>query len=198
MRVLVTAFDPFGGERVNPAEQAVALLPEEIAGKEICKLTVPTVFGKAGDLVVQKMDELRPDAVVCVGQAGGRSAVTPERVAINVMDANIKDNEGNQPHDEPIVTDGPAAYFSTLPIKAMVQAIKDAGFSGAVSNTAGTFVCNSLLYTVLHHAGAKMPETRAVFIHVPYIPEQTADKKDAPSMPLSDIARALEAAIAAV
>ncbi len=198
MRVLVTAFDPFGGESVNPAEQAVALIPDEIAGKEICKLTVPTVFGKAGELVKSKMDELNPDAVICVGQAGGRSAVTPERVAINIMDASIKDNEGNQPQDEPIVSGGPAAYFSTLPIKSMVQAIKDAGLSGAVSNTAGTFVCNSLLYTVLHHAEQKMPGTRAVFIHVPYIPEQTQDKKDTPSMPLSDIARALEAAIASI
>ena len=198
MKVLVTAFDPFGGESVNPAEQAVGLLPDRINDKEIHKLTIPTVFGKAGELVIRKMDEIRPDAVICVGQAGGRSAVTPERVAINVMDANIKDNAGNQPQDEPVVPGGPAAYFSTLPIKNMVQAIKDAGLSGAVSNTAGTFVCNSLLYSVLHHAAVNMPDTRAVFIHVPYVPEQTVDKKDKPSMPLSDIVCALEAAIASI
>lgn len=198
MKVLVTAFDPFGGENVNPAEQAVIRLPDQIGDKEICKLTIPTVFGRAGALVIQKMDELRPDAVICVGQAGGRSAVTPERVAINIMDANITDNDGKQPSDEPVVPEGPAAYFSTLPIKAMVQAIKDAGLPGAVSNTAGTFVCNSLLYTVLHHAKTCMDGTRAVFIHVPYIPEQTVEKKDTPSMPLDDIVRALTAAIAAI
>lgn len=198
MKVLVTAFDPFGGESVNPAEQAVGLLPDQIGDKQITKLTIPTVFGRAGELVINKMDELHPDAVICVGQAGGRSAVTPERVAINMMDAGITDNDGKQPCDEPVVPGGPAAYFSTLPIKSMVQAIKEAGIPGAVSNTAGTFVCNSLLYTVLHHADSNMKDTRAVFIHVPYIPEQTAEKKDVPSMPLDVIVRALTAAIAAI
>ena len=198
MKVLVTAFDPFGGESVNPAEQAVGLLPDRINDNEIFKLTIPTVFGRAGELVINKMNELRPDAVICVGQAGGRSAVTPERVAVNIMDANIADNEGKQPVDEPVVPGGPAAYFSTLPIKEMVRGIKDAGLSGAVSNTAGTFVCNSLLYAVLHHAATKMQDTRAGFIHVPYIPEQTVNKKDTPSMPINDIGRALTAAIAAI
>ena len=198
MKVLVTAFDPFGGESVNPAEQAVDLLPDQIGDKQITKLAVPTVFGRAGELVIKKMDELHPDAVICVGQAGGRSAVTPERVAINMMDAGIADNDGRQPCDEPVIPGGPAAYFSTLPIKAMVQAIKDAGLPGAVSNTAGTFVCNSLLYTVLHHAENNMKDTRAVFIHVPYIPEQTTEKKDTPSMPLDDIVRALTAAITVI
>ena len=207
MKVMVTAFDPFGGESVNPAEQAVDLLPDQIGDKQITKLTVPTVFGRAGELVIKKMDELHPDAVICVGQAGGRSAVTPERVAINMMDAGIEDNDGRQPCDEPVIPGGPAAYFSTLPIKAMVQAIKDAGLPGAVSNTAGTFVCNSLLYSVLHHTAEHMKEThaennmkdtRAAFIHVPYIPEQTMEKKDTPSMPLDDIVRALTAAITAI
>lgn len=198
MRILVTAFDPFGGERVNPAEQAVKLLPDVIDGKEICKLTIPTVFGKAGEITIQKIRDLSPDAVICVGQAGGRNAVTPERVAINVMDAGITDNEGGQPVDVPVVPGGPAAYFSTLPIKNMVQAIKDAGLSAAVSNTAGTFVCNSLLYSVLHYTHTYVPSIRSTFIHVPYIPEQTADKPDKPSMPLEDIARALTAAISAI
>lgn len=195
MNILVTAFDPFGGESVNPAQQAVERLADTIGDAKINKLIIPTVFGKAAENVIAQMDLLRPDAVICVGQAGGRKAVTPERVAINVMDANIKDNIGQQPVDEPIVADGPAAYFSTLPVKAMVQAIRDAGLPGEVSNSAGTFVCNSLLYSVLHHAALHMPETRAVFVHVPYIPEQVAGKDGVASMPLDDIVRALSAAI---
>ena len=159
---------------------------------------MPTVFGRAAELVIEEMNAQRPDAVVCVGQAGGRRAVTPERVAINIMDAGITDNAGYSPKDIPIVADGPAAYFSTLPIKTMVQAIRDAGLPGEISNSAGTFVCNSLLYSVLHHAACHMPDTRAVFVHVPYIPEQTAGKENVPSMPLADIVRALEALIACV
>lgn len=195
MKVLVTAFDPFGGESINPAQQAVEQLPDVIGIHQIHKLIVPTVFGRAAEMVIREMDMIRPDAVVCVGQAGGRKAVTPERVAINIMDANIKDNEGNQPQDEMIVSGGPAAYFSTLPVKEMVRAIRNVGLAAEVSNTAGTFVCNSLLYSVLHHAASGMPETRAVFIHVPYIPQQTEGRENVPSMPLEDIVRALSAAI---
>lgn len=198
MKILVTAFDPFGGESINPAQQAVERLADEIGDSKLHKLVVPTVFGRAAELVTDAMNELRPDAVICVGQAGGRRSVTPERVAINVMDASIKDNAGLQPTDEPIVEGGPAAYFSTLPIKTMVRAIRDAGLPGDISNSAGTFVCNSLLYSVLHHAAEHMPATRAVFIHVPYIPEQTVGKENVPSMPLEDIVRALSAAIASL
>lgn len=195
MRVLVTAFDPFGGEKINPAQQAVERLEDRIGGHQIEKLIVPTVFGDAAKLMIAEMDRLHPDAVICVGQAGGRKAVTPERVAINVMDARITDNHGCQPVDEPVVPGGPAAYFSTLPIKKMVKAIKDAGVPGEISNSAGTFVCNSLLYSVLHYAANNMPDTRAVFIHVPFIPQQTEEKENVPSMPLDDIVRALTAAI---
>ena len=195
MNILVTAFDPFGGEKINPAQQAVERLADTIGEAKIHKLIVPTVFGKAAENVIEEMNKLRPDAVVCVGQAGGRKSVTPERVAINVMDANITDNIGQQPVDEVIVADGPAAYFSTLPVKKMVQVIRDAGLPGDVSNSAGTFVCNSLLYSVLHHAATNMPQTRAVFVHVPYIPEQTVGKEGVASMSLEDIVRALSAAI---
>ena len=195
MEILVTAFDPFGGESINPAQQAVEQLDEKIGEHHIHKLIIPTVFGRAAELVIQEMEALCPDAVVCVGQAGGRKAVTPERVAINVMDANITDNAGVQPQDEPIVPDGPVAYFSTLPIKKMVEGIRTAGLEAAVSNSAGTFVCNSLLYSVLHHAATEMPETKAVFVHVPFIPQQTEGKDSVPSMPLEDIVRALTAAI---
>lgn len=195
MNILVTAFEPFGGERINPAQEAVSLLPDVIGGHRVYQLTLPTVFDTAGRLAVEAMDRLRPDAVICVGQAGGRKAVTVERVAVNLMDARIPDNAGNQPVDQPVAADGPAAYFSTLPVKDMVQAIRDAELPGEVSYSAGTFVCNSLLYTVLRHAALVMPETRCAFIHVPYIPEQTAGRENLPSLPLESIVRALTAAI---
>ncbi len=198
MNILVTAFDPFGGENINPAQQAVERLSDGIGGAKLHKLIVPTVFGHASEIVIEAMDKLRPDAVICVGQAGGRKSVTPERIAVNVMDASIADNAGNQPVDQPVVAGGPAAYFSTLPIKKMVKAIRDADLPGDVSNSAGTFVCNSLLYSVLHHAALHMPETRAVFIHVPYIPEQTVGKENVPSMPLDDIVHALSAVISSL
>jgi len=195
MKILVTAFDPFGGESINPAQQAVEALADVIGDHQINKLIVPTVFGEAAKQTIAEMDRLHPDAVVCIGQAGGRKAVTPERVAINIMDANIKDNDGCQPIDVPIVSTGPAAYFSTLPIKLMVKAIRDVGLPGEISNSAGTFVCNSLLYSVLHHAAINMPDTRAAFVHVPFVPQQTEGKHDVPSMPLEDIVRALTAVI---
>ena len=195
MRILVTAFDPFGGETVNPAQMAVDRLPDNIGGHEICKMIVPTVFGLSGDLVTAEMERVQPDAVISVGQAGSRKAVTPERVAINIMDARITDNAGVRPQDEPVIPDGPAAYFSTLPVKAMVESINAAGLSGQISNTAGTFVCNQLLYRVLHYAAQHMPQTKCCFIHVPYIPEQVREKPDMPSMELEDIVRALTAAV---
>ena len=195
MTILVTAFDPFGGESVNPAQLAVEALPCRIGGHSVIKYVVPTIFGLSADLVIEQMDRLSPDAVVCVGQAGGRDAITPERVAINIMDAKIPDNAGCIPVDVPVVPDGPAAYFSTLPVKTMVAAIEDAGLPGKLSNTAGTFVCNQLLYRILHHAATRMPECRCGFIHVPYIPTQTTDK---PSMELGDIVTGLTAAIEAI
>ncbi|MFZ2259826.1 MAG: pyroglutamyl-peptidase I [Luteococcus japonicus] len=199
MRLLVTAFDPFGGEPVNPALEAVRRLPAEIAGAEVVTLQVPTVFGRSIDVVTAAIDELRPDAVICVGQAGGHPDVTPERVAINVDDARIPDNEGNQPLDRSVADDGPAAYFATLPVKAMVQAIRDEGLPSSLSNTAGTFVCNHLMYGVLHHlAVGGRSEVRAGFVHVPFIPEQVAGRPELASLPLAGITRALECAVEAV
>ena len=195
MNILVTAFDPFGGETVNPAQLAVETLPDQIGGNTIIKSIVPTVFGASAEQVITLMDRLRPDAVVCIGQAGGRDAITPERVAINIMDATKPDNAGCIPEDVPIIPDGPAAYFSTLPVKAMVAAMEAAGLPARLSNTAGTFVCNQLLYRCLHHAATRIPHCRCGFIHVPYIPEQTAEM---PSMKLEDIVRGLNAAIEAL
>ena len=198
MKLLLTGFTPFDGEAINPALEAVKRLPNEIAGLEIVKLEVPTVFGESVRLVREAIEREQPDFVLSVGQAGGRAEITPERVAINVDDARIPDNAGQQPIDVPIFVDGENAYFATLPVKAMAEAIREAGLPSALSNTAGTYVCNHLMYGVLYHLNQKNSRAKAGFIHVPYIPEQIADKPGVPSMPLDEIVRALEAAIAAI
>ena len=198
-KLLITGFDPFGGESVNPAFEAVRLLPDEIAGFILCKLEIPTEFIRSGVILKEALRAERPDAVLCVGQAGGRTAITPERVAINLMDARIPDNAGYQPVDTPIVPDGPTAYFSTLPVKAIVEQIQSAGLPAAVSNTAGTYVCNSLLYTLLHTAVLEYPGLRGGFLHVPYAAEQLPGKPEGTfAMPLPDIARALTCAVEAI
>ena len=200
MKILLTAFEPFGGEPVNPAWEAVQRVraPE---GTELICLQVPTVFAEAGDLVCAAMERERPDLVLCVGQAAGRAALTPERVAINIMDASIPDNAGAQPREEPVVPGGPAAYFATLPVKRIAAAIQAVGVPAAVSNSAGTFVCNALLYRVLHEAALRTPGLRAGFLHVPCLPEQAErmrKDREIPSLPLEQIVRGLEAALAAL
>ena len=198
MKILVTGFDPFGGEKVNPALEAVKSLPSEIHGAEIHWVEIPTVFYKAAEVLETAIVRFQPDAVLCIGQAGGRASLTPERVAINQDDARIPDNQGNQPIDTPIRLDGQAAYFSTLPIKAMVQAIKEEGLPATVSNTAGTFVCNHLMYQALYLANKKFPHMRAGFMHIPYMTEQVINKPNTASMNLTDIVRGIEAAIGAI
>lgn len=199
MKILLTAFDPFGGEQINPAQEAVRIVSDEICGATIVKLTVPTVFARAIGVVMEAIKSEKPDAVLLIGQAGGRSAITPERVAINISDARIADNEGHTPVDEPIKKDGPAAYFSTLPIKKMVEAIRAEGLPASVSNTAGTFVCNHLMYGVLDYLSSELPGTVGGFMHVPFAPEQTAKQAaPAPSMSIADITRGIEAALCAI
>ncbi len=198
MKILVTGFDPFGGEKVNPALEAVKSLPSVIHGAEIRWVEIPTVFYKSADVLEAEIVRYQPDVVLCIGQAGGRASLTPERVAINQDDARIPDNQGNQPIDTPIRLDGEAAYFSTLPIKAMVQAIKEDGLPATVSNTAGTFVCNHLMYQALYLADKKFPNMRAGFMHIPYMTEQVINKPNTASMNLVDIVKGIEAAIGAI
>ena len=187
-RLLITGFDPFGGQSVNPSWSAVASLPDRIGDFELCKLPIPTVFGLAADAVLAKAAQFQPHVILCVGQAGGRDAVTPERIAVNIRDARIPDNQGNQPRGEFVAADGPAAYFSTVPVADMARAIRDAEIPATVSNSAGAFVCNDVLYSLLHHyAGTPV---RVGFIHVPYLPEQGC-----PSLPLDRTVAALIAAI---
>ena len=188
--LLITGFDPFGGETVNPAWEAVKLLPEEIADFEVHKLEIPTVFGLATEKVLEKAAEIQPDVILCIGQAGGRGSVTPERIGVNIRDAKIADNAGNQPVGQFVTEDGPAAYFATVPVMAMAEAIQTAELPGQVSNSAGAFVCNDTLYGLLHHYAGT--EVKVGFIHVPWLPEQGS-----PSLELEKTAAALEAAIRA-
>ena len=198
MKILVSGFDPFGGEQINPAIESVKLLPDSIKGNEIIKIEIPTVIGKSVDKLKEKIKEVKPDVVISVGQAGGREDITVERVAINVDDCRIKDNEGNQPIDEKIAEDGPDAYLLTLPIKAMVENIKSANIPASVSNTAGTFICNHVAYGMAHVRATAYPNMRTGFIHIPFLPEQVLDKPHTASMNLDTIAKALEKAIEAV
>ena len=189
-RLLITGFDAFGGSEENPSWLAVSQLPDTVGGFTLKKCMIPTVFGRASQEVLAAAEEFQPDVILCVGVAAGRDAVTPERIAVNIRDARIPDNAGNQPVGEFVVADAPAAYFSTVPVAAMAQAIRDAGVPGTVSNSAGAFVCNDTLYLLLHHFAGTA--TRVGFIHVPAAPHQHAV-----SLPLEKTVRALLSAISA-
>ena len=189
--LLITGFDPFGGDSINPSWEAVKKLPDRIGNWKLCKLEIPTVFSLAAETVLRKAQEVAPAAILCLGVAAGRSAVTPERIGINVRSARIPDNRGNQPKEEPVIPGGGDGLFSTMRVSAMAAAIEAMGLPGAVSNTAGTFVCNDTLYTLLHHyqgTGVKVG-----FLHVPQLPEQGE-----PSLPLEDTVRAITAAIQSI
>ncbi len=198
MKVLLTGFEPFGGESLNPAQEAVRMVKENIKGADVVKCYVPVVFGKAIETVYQAMKKENPDVVLLIGQAGGRYEITPERVAINCDDGRIPDNEGNQPVDQPVFADGPAAYFSTLPIKKMVEYMKKANVPAAVSNTAGTYVCNHLMYGTLYHIAKEFPNTIGGFMHVPFLHEQVMNKKETPSLSIDDVVKGIEASIEAI
>ena len=173
-KILITGFEPFGGETINPS-QAIAqnLHGTEIVGREVVGVLLPCVFGVANRELNRQLRAIRPILVICLGQAGGRAAITPERVAINVDDARIPDNAGGQPVDRPVVRGGPAAYFSTLPVKAMVAGLRADGVPAEVSQTAGTFVCNHVFYGLMHALRLRSG-VRGGFIHVPFLPEQAS------------------------
>jgi pyroglutamyl-peptidase len=191
--VLLTGFDPFGGQRVNPSWQAVqALHDSRIAGHRVIGAQLPTVFRESVQALRELLRQHRPTLVICTGQAGGRGALSLERIAINVDDARIPDNAGAQPVDRPVAKGGPAAYFTGLPIKAMLQALLDAGINAEVSQTAGTFVCNHVFYGLMHELATDPPcrGARGGFIHVPWLPEQGQ-----PSMRHDEIVQGLKLAI---
>ncbi|GAA3639835.1 pyroglutamyl-peptidase I [Lactobacillus hamsteri] len=198
MKILVTGFDPFDGEKINPAIEAVKRLPDTIKNAEIIKLEIPTVFNKCAEIVEKKIAEEKPDYVLNIGQAGGRAAITPERVAININDGRIPDNDGYQPLGEAIRENGDVAYFTQLPIRAEVKAVRDAGLPAEISNTAGTYVCNHIFYQVQYMRVKKFPNIKAGFIHIPFLPEQIVNRPNMPSMSLTDIVRGLTVAITAI
>ncbi|AEG41506.1 pyroglutamyl-peptidase I [Lactobacillus kefiranofaciens] len=194
MKILVTGFDPFGGEKVNPAIEAVKKLPDAIDGNEIIKLEVPTIFYQSAQVVKAKIEQEKPDMVINVGQAGGRSAITPERIAINFQAGSTPDNSGKGPKEGKIETDGADGYFTQLPIKQMVTAIRQVGIPAMVSNSAGTYVCNHLFYEVQYMRVHEFPDLKAGFIHIPFLPNQVKNGRR-PSMSLNDMVTGLTAAI---
>ncbi|WPC25274.1 pyroglutamyl-peptidase I [Brachyspira hyodysenteriae] len=195
MKALITGFEPFDKEEINPSWEAVSSLHNNIDDIEIIKLKLPTVFKKSYEKLFDSLENIKPDIVICVGQAGGRYEISLERVAINIDDAKIKDNEGNQPIDEIIFNDGENAYFSTLPIKRIKEELNKISIPSAISNTAGTFVCNHIMYSLLYYIKKNNLNIKGGFIHVPYITEQILDKPNTPYMTKDMIVKALEVII---
>ncbi|WP_313686853.1 pyroglutamyl-peptidase I [Pantoea sp.] len=194
--VLMTAFEPFEGESINPSWEAVRSFDGKVIdGARVVARQLPVAYSRCGAVLIQALEALQPDRILCIGQAGGRSEITVERVAINIDDARIPDNEGQQPIDQPVVVEGPAAYFSTLPIKAMVAAVREAGIPASVSQTAGTFTCNHVMYRLLHWLATQQSSARGGFIHIPYLPEQAVKHPGAPSMAAASVIQALEVAV---
>lgn len=191
-KILLTAFDPFGDDKINSALETMKQLSVERTGAVIIKLQTPTVFGEASQCVIDAIEKEEPDAVILLGMAGGRTAITPKRVAINLDDARIEDNEGNKPVEQTIAKDGPVAYFSSLPIQDMVAAMQESGIPADISNSAGTFVCNHLMYSVLHYLAMNQRRIPAGFIHFPYLPEQVVSRPTLPSISLETLVAGVE------
>ena len=176
MKILVTGFTPFGGETINPSWEAVRALDDSIAGADIIKCEIPTEFEASIDALKAAIDAHQPNAILCVGQFGGSPSIQIERVAINLRDARTPDNAGFQPHDQPVVDSAPDAFFSTIPTRQITERLRTAGIPAALSYSAGTYVCNNLLYAALYESSQaeKGNFARCGFIHVPYLPDQAA------------------------
>ena len=196
MKILVTGFNPFGNQPVNPAIEVVERLPDQIGGNQVIKLEIPTEFKRSAEAVYQAIKENHPDYVLNVGQAGGRQGITPERIAINLDDGRIPDNSGYQPVNQPIVKGGQTAYFAELPVKAMVKAIRNIGLPSRLSTTAGTYVCNHIMYSVQYMRATKFPYINAGFIHIPLLPSQAKGKLSGkPSLTMKQDVKGLMVAI---
>ena len=188
-KLLITGFEPFGGEVINPSWEAVSLLPEKIGEYNLTKVRIPVVFEKSAQIVIDEAEKLCPDAIICVGQASGRSSITPEYVAINIRNAKMPDNEGQCPSDQLIVEGGETAYFSTIQVRKIEQSLSNAGIPTQISYSAGTYVCNDVLYKLLAHFNNS--DVKVGFIHVPYSKEQSKE----PCMELAEIVKGLSIAI---
>ena len=198
MKILVTGFNPFGSEKINSSIEAVKALKDKILDAEIIKLEIPTVYMKSIKKIDAAIKKYDPDIILSIGQAGGRADISIERIGINIDDYRIKDNEGNQPIDTKIYDDGENAYFSNLPIKAIVENIRKNNIPASISNTAGTFVCNHVLYGVQYLLDKKYPNKKSGFIHIPFLPEQVISRPNTPSMSISTIVKALTLALEAI
>ena len=202
MKILITGFEPFGGEELNPSLEVLKLLPKEILGTDLITLKIPTVIGKSLAKINETVEKEHPDAVLSIGQAGGRAEISVERIGINIDDFRIPDNEGNQPVDEPVIKGAPSAYFVTIPIKAIVKNIRQKNIPASVSNTAGTFVCNHVCFGVAHLAAIRSAAGKSMksgFMHIPYLPEQVIEKPPfTPSMSMETIITGITAAIEAI
>jgi pyroglutamyl-peptidase len=194
--ILLTGFEPFGGQPTNPSWAAAVSARDLLrkAGLAVEAVELPCVFGEAGTVLRRALDELAPELVVCLGQAGGRERISLERVAINCDDAPIPDNAGNQPVDQAVVPGGPAAYFTSLPVKAALLAVEEAGVPADVSQTAGTYVCNHTFYTLMHELAARQG-VRGGFVHVPFAPDQVEQGSGAPSLTVDSMAEAIAAVV---
>jgi len=190
--LLVTGFEPFAGETLNPSwEAAKAVDGERVGGTRLAARQLPCVIGNAQQMLAAAIDETRPALVLCMGLAGGRAEIAVERVAVNLVDARIPDNAGQQPVDEPVVADGPAAYFARLPVKTLVRALRDQDIPATLSYSAGTYACNAVFYALLHTIATQRPELRGGFIHLPCLPAMEACRNGAPSLPLDTLVRAV-------
>ncbi len=192
MKLLLTGFEPFGQESVNPSWEAVKAIPDMVEGVEVVKVRLPVTFKGAAVMLEQAVDEFRPDVVLCMGQGSGRSEVNIERVAINMADSKKPDNDGYQPEEMPVRAEAPDAYFSNLPVKRLVEALHTEGIPAVVSNSAGAYVCNTVFYTALHMVHNKYPDMRVGFVHIPYLPCQVVEKSKQPSMATETVVLALE------
>ena len=194
--VLLTGFEPFADESENPSLQiARALDRKRVAGHRIVGAALPTEFARSLPMLESLLRQHRPALVLAVGQAGGRPAISLERVAINLIDARIADNAADQPVDEPVIRDAPNGYFSTLPLKAMLLRLHAAGIPAALSHSAGTFVCNQVFFGLSHYLTTHKPRARGGFVHVPYLPQQGVRHDNAPSMALATMIEAVRLCI---
>jgi pyroglutamyl-peptidase len=195
VRALVTGFEPFAGAAVNASYEAVRRLPRRSGGLDIVTAQLPTSYARSGAALEREIARVRPEIVLCVGEAGERTALNIERVAINVQDARIADNDGRQPVDAPVVAGGPAAYLATLPVRAIEEALHTAGLAVEISNSAGTFVCNHVFYTLMHCGATGTAQFRGGFLHVPSLRGQATGNPDASPMTLDDVVRGIHIAL---
>lgn len=197
-KVLLTGFDPFGKDKINPALELIKKMSkEEIPDAVLTTISLPVVFGEAISELISSIEKTKPDLVISLGQAAGRMVVSIERIGLNMNDTDLADNANNKPKDELIAANGPAAYFTTINVRKTYQEIKKAGIPVSISNSAGTYVCNNIIYGVLHHlSNNNQNEIKYGFIHIPYLPSQAAEKsKPFASLPLEIIEKAVRIAI---